>query len=232
MKWAEDDGAKGTDVGVDRIVTERLAGTCTVARDVVLAIGDWKNNAELMLSVRDLGYLDDDHDVWDATVEAGKFWKLWRPAKLIATDLNPEFTDPAYGPIDATATPWADRQWHHVVFDPPYKLNGTPSAPDVPYGVADGATNGARLSLLEAGVRECARVLGDGYLLVKCQDMVAGGRVRWQTDIATRAAEAAGLRKIDALLFRSYRPQDPERGQQHARRNYSTLLVFTRNGRK
>lgn len=213
-----------------------MAEACAVARDVVLAIGDWKNNAELMLSVRDLGYLDDDHDVWDATINEGKFWRLWRPAKLVGTDIDPKFTDPAYGPIDATATPWPDRHWHHVVFDPPYKLNGTSrasdKAADAPYGVHEKATNGARLSLLEAGVAECARVLGDGYLLVKCQDQVAGGRIRWQTDIAKDAAEAAGLRKIDALLFRSYRPQDPERGQQHARRNYSTLLVFTRSGRR
>lgn len=195
----------------------------------VMAIGDWKNNAELLVACRDLGYLDDEHDVWDATVEAGKFWRLWRPARLVATDLNPEFTDPALGPIDVTATPWADRQWHHVVFDPPYKLNGTPSdKADRPYGVHEATPSAARLSLIEAGTAECARVLGDGFLLVKCMDQVVGGKVRWQTDLATRAAECAGLRKVDALLFRSYRPQDPERGQQHARRNYSTMLVFTR----
>lgn len=203
--------------------------TTTTTAEPIMAIGDWKNNAELIVSCRDLGYLDDEHDVWDATVNRGVFWKLWRPAHLVATDIDPEYTDPAYGPIDATASPWPDRRWHHVVFDPPYKLNGRPDASiDARYGVQHRTASADRLSLLEAGTIECARVLGDGHLLVKCQDMVNGGRVRWQTDIATRAAESAGLRKIDRFDIRSYRPQDPARGQQHARRNHSTLLVFTR----
>jgi hypothetical protein len=52
--------------------------------------------------------------------------------------------------------------------------------------------------------------------------------VWWQTDMVTRRAEDAGLTKVDALLFMSHRPQPEGRSQQHARRNYSTLLVFSR----
>ena len=112
-----------------------------------------------------------------------------------------------------------------ITFDPPYKLNGTPSDPDERYGVNVKASISDRHQLMADGLDECARVLARrGMLLVKCQDQVASGRVHWQTHTMTDRAEAHGLRLVDAFLMLT--TPRPQRSQVHARRNYSTMLVF------
>lgn len=196
----------------------------------ILAFGDWKDNAEMMLACRDLGYLDDEHDVWDCTYGHGAFWRRWSPAKLLGTDINP-FKSHTKESVDFTASGFARRQWHHIVFDPPYKLNGTPDpAVDERYGVEGKVKWQDRMELIRLGVVECARVLGDGYLLVKCQDQVVSAKVRWQTVFVHDVAEMCGLEQWDRLDMPSYRPQPEDRdaNQQHARSNTSTLLVFKR----
>lgn len=68
-----------------------------------------------------------------------------------------------------------------------------------------------------------------GMLLVKCQDQVCSGKVRWQTiEFAGHAVEL-GSRLVDQLHLPSYRPQPAGRRQIHARRNYSTLLVLRKD---
>lgn len=198
----------------------------------IMAFGAWKSNAELIVACRDLGYLADDWITWDATYGEGTFWRLWRPATMIGTDIDAAKSDKLVGPVDFTASPWDDRSFDCVVLDAPYKLNGRPDAVvDARYGVHERTTLAGRLGLITAGVVERARVLGDHYLPVKCQDQVNGGIVRWQTDLITDTARNAGLYKIDRLDMPSYRPQPLGRGQQHARRNTSTLLVFSRSAR-
>lgn len=196
--------------------------------DVILAHGQWKTNAELIVSCRDLGYLSDDWTTWDATYGLGTFWKLWRPKNLIGTDIDPSLS--AGVPVDFTASGWASKSFDSVVFDPPYKLNGTPTdAIDGRYGVHLVRTWQQRMALIEAGTTECARVLGAGYLLVKCQDQVCRNQKRWQTDLVTAAATKAGLRKVDRLDMPSYRKQPPDRPQRHAHSNTSQLLIFNRS---
>ncbi|WP_116996347.1 hypothetical protein [Desertimonas flava] len=86
-----------------------------------------------------------------------------------------------------------------------------------------------------------------GILLFKCQDQVCNQQIWWQTDIFTRHAETLGLVKVDSLMLEGYREQPPrtrkhgdchgsgclmcEDGrvpsrQEHAARNYSTLMVL------
>ena len=84
------------------------------------------------------------------------------------------------------------------------------------------------MALIRAGIGECARVLADGYLLLKCMDQVCSGKVRWQTDEFTEHARRCGLGKVNKSDFPSYRPQPSGRSQKHARRNTSSLLVFQR----
>jgi hypothetical protein len=74
----------------------------------------------------------------------------------------------------------------------------------------------------------CTRVLAPkGYLLVKCQNQVCSGKVRWQVDAMSAVAEREGLEKVDQLEYlNTPRPQPGDRRQVHARRNHSTLLVF------
>lgn len=195
----------------------------------VMAYGSWATNAELIVDVVRLGYLRPEWVTWDATFGEGTFWRLWRPDSLIGTDLDPAKSDKILGPVDFTNAPWKDRSFDCVVLDAPYKLNGKPDpVVDTRYGVHERRSRDQRLTLLVDGVAECARVVDEGFLLVKCMDQVEGGKVRWQTDLVTEKAKACGLGKVDRFDIASYRPQPSGRSQIHARRNASTLLVFKR----
>jgi hypothetical protein len=186
--------------------------------DTVMAATAWPTNAHLIEDCARLGYLRKEWDVLDPTYGKGTFWKRWCPLGLVGHDLK---TDG----VDFRDLPYPDRTFEAVTFDPPYKLNGTPSDPDERYGVDVPASIKGRHQLMLDGLDECARVLaGRGRLLVKCQDQVASGRVHWQTHMMTARAEAHGLRLVDAMLMLT--TPRPQRSQVHARRNYSTMLVF------
>ena len=196
--------------------------------DLVMAISTAKNNAELMVECRQLGYLDDDWWTLDPTYGQGRFWNLWRPPLLVASDLYP--SKDWVLRADFTRLPLTDRSFDAVVLDPPYKLNGTGGShpSDEGYEVAGpSVSQRLRHQLIRDGITECVRVLRpNGVLLVKCQDQVNGGKVKWQTREFADHAESIGCRLVDMLHLPSYRPQPTGRRQEHARRNYSTLLVF------
>lgn len=194
----------------------------------ILAIGGWKTNAELIAdAVVPLGYLHVDWPTLDPTYGEGKWWTQWMPKKLIGSDIDID-KSPVGASVDFTDMPWQDKSFMAVAYDPPYKLNGTPTnEKDAPYGVHVVRTRDQRLSLITDGMTECCRVLADeGFLLVKVQDQVNGGKVHWQSDMCSEHAKRLGLRKVDAFFFGSHRPQPAGRRQLTARRNYSTLLVF------
>lgn len=228
----------------------------------------WTDNGEMIADVatmpRTVGYLDGT--VLDATYGEGGFWTDWKPETLITNDLY----KPADHRFDYKAFPFRDGEFDSVVFDPPYKLQGTPASGEMDdrYGTAERRTRDETLDDIVAGAIECYRV-SRRFLLVKCQAQVEGGRVRWQPEIVTRAIEEIGGRKIDefhlhyvprpqpagwratpadkrrkARTFKGETARDDasawldtvgggrlrnlDRGQQTARRNYSTLSVFAR----
>lgn len=219
----------------------------------VMAATTWKNNAELIADVARLGYLRPEWSTLDCTYGLGRFWTVWAPQVLTACDLHtlPGVVEYRYStmggkgvsvtgePVDFRSLPFSTGRFEAVVFDPPYKLNGTPTKEvDQQYGVHEPTRWQDRHALIRAGMAECTRVLAPkGYLLMKCMDQVVSGAVRWQTYDFTECGKAYGLALVDRLDFlTSSRPQ-PERTrldgkpsvQQHARRNYSTLLVFRRS---
>lgn len=189
-------------------------------------------NGHLIEACAKLGYLDVNHFTLDPTFGLGTFWKLWQPTRLVRCDLDPEKSpDRPFG-ADFTDLPFNTGSFASVVFDPPYKLNGTPSRPDERYGVAEPARWQDRIQLILRGLDECARVYngrnGRGCLLVKCQDQVVSGKVRWQTHLVIEHAERLGLGLVDRFDLLGGRAQPDGRTQCHARRNASTLLVFKR----
>lgn len=197
----------------------------------VRAWNDWRTNAELIADVHELGWLRDTDRVLDCTYGLGVFWKLWKPRLFIGCDIDPD-KSPIGRSVDFTDLPWNYRFFDAVVFDPPYKLNGTPDgAVDGRYGVHEVSTWQDRMELIGAGARECARVSKD-RLLVKCQDQVSSGQVRWQTDYVTDVIrELGGWRKVDRFdMIGTSRPQPGGRKQKHAHGRPSTLLVFQREG--
>lgn len=200
----------------------------------VMAISTARNNAELIEQCAALGYLTDDMVTLDPTYGLGRFWTRWRPAALEASDLD-QAKSPIGRSVDFTNLPWSDSEFDAVVFDPPYKLNGTSTATgaatcDADYGVSHYQSWQDRMQLCIDGINEAHRVLKPGgMLLVKCQDQVCSGKVRWQTIEFTNHAVGLGSRLVDQLHLPSYRPQPAGRRQVHARRNYSTLLVLRKD---
>lgn len=189
----------------------------------VKALGGWRNNAEMIVDVAAMGYLDGD--VLDPTWGLGRFWKEFTPDRLTASDLNPAKSPIGY-PIDFTDLPFDDDSFDTVVLDGPYKLNGTTSgASDADYGVDVRGGWKERHTLIKQGMNEGARV-ARRYLLVKCQDQVCGGKVRWQTiEFANHGLEI-GLELVTRFLLESYRPQPEGRRQVTPANNVSALLVF------
>lgn len=202
-----------------------------VTNDAVMSIADWPTNGHLIASCAQLGYLRPEWRTLDPTYGLGTFWTVWSPSELVAHDLVPA-KSPTGESVDFRCLPYTGRSFDAVVFDPPYKLNGTPSdtdGVDERYGVAGEPVRWQdRMGLIAQGVIECARVLDKGYLLVKCQDQVSSGKVRWQTTLVKDAAAMVGLGYVDRFDYLGGRAQDEERGQKHARHNSSQLLVFKR----
>jgi len=230
----------------------------------ILRADRWGTNARMIAeAVMPLGYIEDD--VFDATYgRHGGFWTDWRPDDLTTNDLNAEYVDHHY---DFRALPFGERSFTTVVFDPPYKLNGTPTMGDMDsrFGVGQRMTRDEKLAMIRDGAIECWRIT-DERLLVKVMDQVVGGRVRWMARMVTDALEPLGASLADQFQFLiTPRPQPPRRcprcrgtgvdpepepchpdgphlscrmqgcvngrvpcPQEHARSNYSTLLVFER----
>lgn len=154
----------------------------------VRAVGEWRNNAELIEDVARLGYLDGT--VLDVTYGEGAFWRRYTPPGLLTNDLHKP--NPTGLHDDYRALTFESNAVDVVVFDPPYKLNGTPAmgAMDDRYGTGQRRTRDEILDEIVAGALEGLRVTRR-HLLVKVQDQVEGGQVRWQTDIVTDALTAS-----------------------------------------
>lgn len=188
----------------------------------IKAIGTWRTNGELIADVARLGYISEDSYTLDPTYGLGNWWTHFRPHQLVTHDLKLDG-------VDFRRLPHQDETFDVVAYDPPYKLNGTPT-PEVDdrYGVGEPTHWQDRLILMQVGLKECLRVVRRrGYVLAKCQDQVCSGRVVWQTAMMADAAFDYGAAAwVDHLLMPGGRPQPAGRRQVHAHRNYSSLLVF------
>jgi hypothetical protein len=195
---------------------------------VVPAVYPWKSNAHLIEDVAKLGYLEGH--VLDATYGLGTFWKRWQPEKLTTNDLYCE----AEHRYDFRSFPveWK-RAFDVTVFDPPYKLNGRPDPKvDGRYGVDRAMPWQDRYWLIIDGLLECRQVTKrDGFVLLKCQDQVCSGAVRWQTIDFTNAAKTFGMTLVDRFDMTGKARKQPMTGrkQRHAHGRPSTLLVFQRD---
>ena len=191
----------------------------------VMAAHAWGTNAEMIADIADLGYIGDT--VLDATYGLGRFWSKYQPNNLISNDAHPLRGDLSY---DFTSFPedW-EGQYDTVVFDPPYKLNGTPTLGkmDEDYGIATYTSLNDKLDLISRGVTECVRVTkAGGTILVKIQDQVASGRMWFQSDMVHDTLCGIANKVAVFHFLTKPRPQPEGRRQINARNNYSTLLIF------
>ena len=195
--------------------------------------GDWKNNGEMIADVARLHFPADPF-VLDVTYGSGRWWNTYRPDNLYASDLHPkeEWVEEA----DFRNLPWYDSQFDVVAFDPPYKLNGRSTgagvaASDEGYGVGEYVGWKDKMQTIHEGVVEGMRVARrGGLLLIKCQDQVCSGKMRWQTRDFADTAEKWGGRLKDSFDFYGTggRAQPAGRRQKHAYGRPSTLLVVVK----
>lgn len=188
----------------------------------------YKNNADLIAyGVAPMGYLDGA--VMDLTYGKGTFWKKWAPWTLAKNDIDP---DKGVMTCDFRAMPYRDDSFDAVVFDPPYKLQGTPSNPEMDerFGTVVYKTLNAVELLHVEGSLEAVR-LSRRYVLVKTMSQVSGGCVRWLPDLVSQTM-LGRARKVTQFFLVGHRaqpkknPDGSERAQKTPRNNYSTLLVF------
>lgn len=193
---------------------------------MIPAIHAWPTNGHLIADVARLHDLGSS--ILDATYGRGGFWTEHRPKGLVSNDIDAmTYADHHY---DFRSLFWPDQTFDTVVFDPPYKLSGTPALGDFDgrYGLNVPSRWQDRMALIRDGARECARV-ARSLLLVKCQDQVVSGRVRWQTLMVANDLSERGWDLIDRFdMLGGSMPQPHGRRQAHARGRGSTLLVFGR----
>jgi len=198
----------------------------------VLAAQQWKNNAELIESLFELGYLDDEVTVLDPTFEGGKWWTKRKPAKLTARTFG-EIVEGR--PWDFTDTSYVSDTFDRIAFDPPYVAKGGRETSgivemDERYGQVDCPRTPELLQdLIDAGLTEMHRICRpNGLVFVKCQSYISSGKM-WPGKFLTwQHAMTLGMELVDEFTHvkASAGPQPKGRRQVHARNNSSTLFVF------
>jgi hypothetical protein len=184
----------------------------------------YKDNASLIrYGVVPMGYLNGR--ILDLTYGDGGFWKKWRSVMLSTNDLDE--TKWVDRHEDFCNTSWPDKTFDSVVFDPPYKLQGTPASPEMDrrYGTREYTSVQKIEELHFLGCKEAVR-LSRKYVLVKTMDQVAGGKVHWLTDLVTNDMRYLRASKVTRFFLVGHRAQPKGRGQEHPINNYSSLLVF------
>lgn len=183
-----------------------------------------RTNAQAIVDAMFLGWVESP--CVDLTFGLGRFWRYARPETLVRCDLDPERALDVC--CDFRFTPFASGSFATVVFDPPYKLNGTggSTSSDADYGVADRWDD--RRDLYADGMAEAARICRPGgTVLVKGQTQIAGGRIHSFERHAIPLGERHQLRPIGILAVVSNgQPQPKGRPQRSPRNNTSALIAF------
>lgn len=192
----------------------------------VLAAGPWKNNAEMILGVVELGYIREYDDVVDLTYGRGNWWKKYKPGSLAHSD-RWDFTDLPHD---------LDDRFDVAVFDPPYVSTGGRKTSTIPdfndrYGVIDAPRNPYLMHHKNTlGLANAMRVVKpNGLILCKCMDYVSSGELMMASHWLWNEAMDMHLTVQDRFLLVGHaRVQPKGRPQKHARNNFSTLYIFRR----
>ena len=202
--------------------------------ELVRAASSWPTNADLVLDLVRLGYLNEGDAVLDPTFGRGKWWTKFRPENLTTHD---RYT---LDGVDFRDLPHEDDSFDAVTFDPPYVCPGglkTSKIADMHdrYGLASGTQEAERdfstpaelQVVIDAGLAECHRVVKPGGLvLAKCKDYVTSGKLWIGTHWTLCAGLALGFECVDRFEHVGAPGPQSQTRQVHARRNLSTLFVL------
>ncbi len=181
-------------------------------------------NSELLPLILDL-YVPAGGRVADVTYGEGTFWKEidFDDYEFLASDIEPRgrAIEADFGNL-----PYETNSIDALIFDPPYKLTGTPEETDQYRNETGGYKNVQQF--YEAGIGEAARVLKEGGLLiVKCMDQVVSGKQQWyHKKVYDIAMPYAMLAEDLFVLVRPTATPQPHARQLHARKNHSFFWVF------
>lgn len=190
----------------------------------------------MIVAAAQLGHLRKDWLTFDATVgKNAVFWKQWRPDQLVTNDFDPEVDADFHH--DFRDLPFPSMMFDAVMFDPPYVCVGGRTTTGIPemherYGLTEAPKSPeGLLEMNMAGLDEMFRLMKPkAKLLIKYQDQISSGKYFAGTHYMAQHALELGCTWVDRLerTQPNSRPQPRHVRQLHARRNLSTLLVFSR----
>jgi hypothetical protein len=191
---------------------------------IIKAATAWRTNADMILAVVELGYIQPHDDVIDLTYGRGKWWTKYKPGSLAHSET-----------WDFTALPYGlDAIFDVAVFDPPYVSTGGRKTSTIPdfndrYGTATTPKNPYLTHEKNMrGLKNAMRVTKPkGLILYKCMDYVSSGELMMTSHWAWNEALDMGLTVQDRFIFLGNGSiQSKNRAQKHARNNFSTLYIF------
>lgn len=178
-------------------------------------------------------YVPAESVIADLTFNTGGFWRTLDVSDytLIASDLFP------FPGLDLRADmrhlPYRSGSFHAVIMDPPYGNASTSPRTDSlekRFNLQSVKTPREILRLYLDAIPEVHRILKKrGILILKCQDMVDGGRQHFMSVDICNHARSIGFRGEDKfVMVPPGKPmiRHPDRPQQHARKNHSEFWVF------
>lgn len=193
---------------------------------MILAATKWARNGAMIVALAELGYLRKTWRTLDPTYGRGLWWTTWKPDSLVAHDITLDG-------VDFQRLPHGDDTFDAVAFDPPYVSSGgrlTTGITDMHarYGMDKAPYTPLALQLMiNGGIHEAKRVLTPrGMLIMKCQDYISSGKLWPGTHYTIEYALTLKLEYVDRLEHIGNARAQPWNHQVHARRNYSTVLVF------
>ena len=195
--------------------------------DPVLAFDPrWSTNADMIADLSLLGWFDGP--TLDMTYGCGNFWSKYRPDHLTTNDLNPTKGEVSFDWTKPEFPVMVGRLFETVVFDPPYKTQGTPKPTRQDrYGLNTAYTAAELKTSIETGIvngTQCVAV--GGLFMVKCQAQQTSGWYFDQPNFVHQLVEAAGF-KQQAVTYLQNRPPS-QRSQKTPRNNLSQLVIFRR----
>jgi len=183
------------------------------------------NNAGLLSQVVDL-YFKAGDTVADVTYGKGAFWREVDQGKytIVGTDIKTG--------TDFRCLPYENELFDHGVLDPPYARTELGDMVKC-YNTSKSSSHAGIMDLYRGGLKELYRVIKPGgYILVKCQDEVYGGKQHWSHIEIKDMAEDLGLYAKDMFVLVNTKTPKVHHNQKHARKNHSYLWVFEKTKAK
>lgn len=172
----------------------------------ILAADYYVNNARLFEAAAKL-WIKPDDVVVDPTYGKGVFYKRFRPANLLAFDLDVA-KSPGGISVDFRKMPITDASVDVVVFDPAYVVPGgretsTIGEMNEAYGTGTTEANlASQWIVITDGLVECVRVLRPrGIIMVKCMNYISSASYHNIHADMIELMRSLGLKQVDQFML-------------------------------